>query len=518
MSMPITLFSRGTIVALSPLLLALRCEGLYDETRRIESARLYGNIDELAYYYVDVLVGTPEQRVSLIVDTGSNVAAFACSGCRHCGHHLDPAFDFRRSSTAQWSDCDGRKCLSQCKAGYCYYSQSYTEGSSVSGYYFEDAVRLGDDFQHNPPTRTRLGCHSSETKLFFTQKANGILGIGPRGATILREFFADKNHVGASVFAVCLSEQGGRLMLGGNNDSSHKGPMTHVPLRTSDGYYNVKASTMRVNGIDLNVPLGESMLDTGTTYTYMSSKAYRALRRAIETYCAAHNGCGAEHFGTCWKLADGDPYQPGGGISLFPSVEVLFESVVVPWHAVGYLFRKTSTTLWCYSFQDDGPRAYTTLGASFMLHREVVFDLDAMRVGLAEASCPEFQIRPHKAPPPPLSFFTLWPPSRVLPAVWAILFVLSLVLVLASVLGIRSCLRRSGASRAEDDVAKAALGSDADIPQNSQPELVLGKGSHIHRMTGNHDERMDLLDSFNPSGGMDERSVGYDAGGSLSLG
>jgi len=57
---------RGLLFALW----AGRCGALYDPYNHIESARLYGNINEYAYYFVDLLVGTPPQRVSVILDTG----------------------------------------------------------------------------------------------------------------------------------------------------------------------------------------------------------------------------------------------------------------------------------------------------------------------------------------------------------------------------------------------------------------------------------------------------------------
>merc|ERR1719162_1433155 len=90
------------------------CAGLYDPKHRIESARLYGNIDAFAYYYADLLLGTPPQRVSVIVDTGSGVTAFPCRSCRHCGTHIDPAFDYGSSSSAKWQPCGG-SCTGSCK-------------------------------------------------------------------------------------------------------------------------------------------------------------------------------------------------------------------------------------------------------------------------------------------------------------------------------------------------------------------------------------------------------------------
>jgi hypothetical protein len=89
---------------------------------QIEQARLYGNIDEYAYYFVNLLVGSPlAQRVSPIIDTGSSVTAFPCVQCgAACGHdyHIDPPFDFARSSSAAWVPCAG---CSRCDGARCSY-------------------------------------------------------------------------------------------------------------------------------------------------------------------------------------------------------------------------------------------------------------------------------------------------------------------------------------------------------------------------------------------------------------
>jgi len=278
----------------------------------------------------------------------------------------------------------------------------YTEGSSISGFYFDDEGQLGDALQKNPPFTARLGCHLNENNLFYTQQANGILGLAPRGNTFLKQLFGDKSHVSSSTFAFCLAEWGGRFVIGGYNSSYHISRISYISMDVTGGYYGIQMSAMRVGGRTLNVRLGEGILDSGTTYTYIHSSAYRALRNAIEDYCKERSSCGATKRDKCWKLAAGDPNAPGAGLARFPAVDVGFRDVWVPWTPAGYLFRKGSGNTWCYSFEDDGPHAKITLGASFMMHKEVIFDLTARRIGIATANCPEFRKRPLHDDLPPL--------------------------------------------------------------------------------------------------------------------
>lgn len=46
---------------------------------RTHTVRLFGSFD-LGYYYVNLFVGSPPQKQTVIVDTGSSITAFPCSG------------------------------------------------------------------------------------------------------------------------------------------------------------------------------------------------------------------------------------------------------------------------------------------------------------------------------------------------------------------------------------------------------------------------------------------------------
>ena len=56
-------------------------------------------------HYTFIYVGTPPQRVSVILDTGSQLLAFPCSGCSYCGTHTDPPFDMKKSSSMKYISC-----------------------------------------------------------------------------------------------------------------------------------------------------------------------------------------------------------------------------------------------------------------------------------------------------------------------------------------------------------------------------------------------------------------------------
>jgi hypothetical protein len=368
----------------------------YDKEHHVESARLYGNVDKYAYYFIDLLIGSPiPQRVSLIADTGSAVAAFPCAACKHCGHHLDPAFDYSKSSSASWMPC-GRGCM-KCNKNRCTYHQGYTEGSSISGFWFQDKLRLGDSIQHNPPAVGALGCHDNENKLFYTQKANGIMGMAPSRSgrpTVLEAVFKSSG-VQKKLFTMCLSEWGGKLTVGGLNQSFHRNEgvpssITYLPMQLSS-YYAISLETFKVGSQKIGgskTAFGRTIVDSGTTYTYLPPKIYSALRNAITQAC---NGgkCGSPSGRNCWRT---------DSLKGFPTIIVVISGTDTNWYPKSYLFRKGRGNTWCFGFEDNR-MTETVLGATWMLHHDVIFDLEAKKLGVVDATCPEFRVEKRPAVP-----------------------------------------------------------------------------------------------------------------------
>lgn len=176
--------------------------------------RLYDDLLINGYYTTRLWIGTPPQRFALIVDTGSTVTYVPCSTCEHCGRHQDPKFQPDLSETYQPVKCTP-DCNCDGDTNQCMYDRQYAEMSSSSGVLGEDVVSFGN-LSELAPQRAVFGCENDETGDLYSQRADGIMGLG-RGDLSIMDQLVDKKVISNS-FSLCyggMDVGGGAMILGG---------------------------------------------------------------------------------------------------------------------------------------------------------------------------------------------------------------------------------------------------------------------------------------------------------------
>jgi Xylanase inhibitor N-terminal len=251
--------------------------------RRDEAQQVGALYQGYGTHYVDLWCGSPSpQRQTVIVDTGSGVTAFPCSGCSDCGvpnYHIDALFQEDESTSFRPNTCQDRSgCVadrSTCTAKKtCSITMSYAEGSRWTAYEGVDrcyvagpheiplvtsqggTVENADDLDPNHAADLAFdltfGCQTVVTGLFKTQLADGIMGMSDSSSTYWSQMYR-ANKISSQAFSLCFSRQplaeregteAGAMTLGGVDTRLHATPMVYTPNPSSSGtrsgFFNVK--------------------------------------------------------------------------------------------------------------------------------------------------------------------------------------------------------------------------------------------------------------------------------------
>lgn len=369
-------------------------------------------------HHVHVYIGSPPQRQTLIVDTGSRLMAFPCRPCKNCGTHASPYFDPTLSSTYRTPTCGQCQLagISTCSLfnDQCIISQTYTEGSSWNANELEDLVWLGsEDITQSIEQHMQLavpyafGCQTKIKGLFRKQYADGILGLANHETSIVNAYYRAK-AIPRNAYSLCFTPMGGLLSMGGTLPTQHHlEPMQVTPITQFHGWYSVQIVSVRVGDIviaseeDGDAQHGKALaalnsgkgaiLDSGTTDTYLPSFIKKAYIHAMATASGGVSDVNDKNQAHRYTL---NQFQ------MLPEITFLFANnakiVMLPKHYMeGVPLDDTTSnnvkpwqggkllTNRIYSDEKVG----TVLGANAMFGYDILFDAQGRQVGIAKANC-----------------------------------------------------------------------------------------------------------------------------------
>lgn len=407
-------------LSLQRKILPLKANSLTRHRALQDEAPIYGDFRRLAYFFADVYVGTPAQKFTVITDTGSSLMAVPCFDCADCGSHMNPKYQPSQSSTSRAVSCSsgcpqGTSCGS---SQQCSYIQSYAEGSSIRGVIYQDQVYIGTDggvgtvAESSYAIPFKFGCQQHEGGLFTTQEADGIMGLGQGEMSMMKNMWAS-GKLQKNMFSVCLNFNGGSMTMGTMDTRLHNRP--EQPLRWAKmeltGFYVVRVEGFAVEDInsiassDWNSP--HTILDSGTTFTYIPSGSFRRMSDVIRDWCNGQTGrCAGQRASVsgesmCYRLSSPSDIRtfPSAAIALRPSTGS--EPVILtiePQHL--FVNMGWDNGAYCLAVYDNGARG-AVIGANAMMGNDVIFDMagdegSGPRAGFAGSDCvlPEAGVSP----------------------------------------------------------------------------------------------------------------------------
>ncbi|GIL60482.1 hypothetical protein Vafri_15027 [Volvox africanus] len=359
---------------------------------------VHGSVREVGYFYTNLLLGTPARDFSVIIDTGSTITYIPCKGCAHCGKHQDEWFDPDASSTAKKLSCNDPLCncgtpSCMCTNDRCYYSRTYAERSSSEGWMVEDVFGFPDA---QPPVRMVFGCENGETGEIYRQMADGIMGMGNNHNAFQSQLVA--RGVIDDVFSLCFGYPKDGILLLGDVKMPARAKTVYTPLVSNLHlhYYNIKMEGISVNGETLPLDTGMFdhgygvVLDSGTTFTYLPTEAFRAMSSAIKAFAESHGlqptpGADPQYNDICWKGAP-DDFQ--NLERHFPPADFVFGGnarLFLP--PLRYLFLSRPGE-YCLGVFDNGMSG-TLIGGVSVRDVVITYDRRNSRVGFTTIPCNE---------------------------------------------------------------------------------------------------------------------------------
>ncbi|XP_042431865.1 aspartic proteinase 39-like isoform X2 [Zingiber officinale] len=289
-------------------------------------------------YYAEIAIGTPPTNFHVQVDTGSDLLWVNCISCVECPKKSDLGFDLML-------------------------------------------------YDPKASTTSRCGAHQSGD-LGTRVSLDGILGFGQSNSSMISQLAASGKS--GRIFAHCLDtvSGGGIFIIGHVVEPKVK----TTPLVPAQPHYNVNMKGIGVGGAFLQLPTylfdtGDgkgTIIDSGTTMTYLPDEAYQAVMKAIfsnHPNLSFHNIQGF----LCFLYS-------GSVDDEFPDVVFHFEnSLLLNVYPHDYLFQNGDDD-YCVGWQSGGTMSSDgkdmfLLGDLVLSNKLIVYDLENQVIGWTEYNC-----------------------------------------------------------------------------------------------------------------------------------
>ncbi|KAJ8634749.1 hypothetical protein MRB53_009016 [Persea americana] len=264
--------------------------GLLEDLSEAQIPLTSGKQLQILNYVVAVELGG--KKMTVIVDTGSELTWVQCEPCKSCYTQEDPLFNPATSPSYRPILCNSSTCgtlefatgnsgVCGTDGSACNYIVSYGDGSHTSGELGSDSLNFGGTVVKN----FIFGCGQSNQGLFGG--AAGLIGLGRSQLSLV----AQTSWQFGGVFSYCLPSTedygaSGSLILG-DNSSVYRNttPISFtrmVPNPQLPTLYSVNLTGISIGGVPLQASAFSSgsglLIDSGTVITRLAPSTYTALR------------------------------------------------------------------------------------------------------------------------------------------------------------------------------------------------------------------------------------------------
>ena len=356
----------------------------------------YGDSYALNYYYTTLYFGPKKMPQTFILDTGSPTTTAPCSKCKSCGKHLNKPYEFLDETTILKCYTDECNSISSiCVNSQCGFSISYSEGSRLSGFYNLQDIYL-ENINNSPiissqPFTLPIGCTTTETHLFVTQLADGIMGLNNSGKSFVSLLFRNK-VIKKEIFSICLGQNDGYFSVGDIDTAYHKSKVAFVPLIWGHTNFYIKLNNMQVGDNFVSTKNYNGFVDSGTTISYFPKDIYNNILKYFDEYCEkSGNKCGkfedVKWIGYCGMFSSKEE-RTNSLNNYWPNITIFLEGYNYTLTPNDYYFEYNDKNKIgaCLGFEGESS-SKITIGGTFMHGHDIIFDKENQMMGFAEADC-----------------------------------------------------------------------------------------------------------------------------------
>lgn len=345
-------------------------------------------------YIVTVELGP--RKMTVIVDTGSDLTWVQCQPCTSCYNQQDPLFDPSTSPFYQPIPCNSPTCNSLQQATgvsstcglnqpSCNYAISYGDGSYTRGVLAHDQVNLAGIFVEG----FVFGCGQSNHGLFGG--TSGLMGLGRNELSLVSQTLTQFG----GFFSYCLPtkefDSSGSLVLGSDLSTfKNSTPMVYtrlLPDPNQSPFYFVNLTGMSIGGVAIQASgfsSGNILIDSGTVITRLVPSIYKAMKdEFLKQFSQYPVAPGYSILDTCFDLS-------GNGEVNIPIVKLQFEGEVevdVDISGVFY-FVKSDASQVCLAFAELSYEDETGIIGNYQQkNMRVMYDTTGSKLGFAAETC-----------------------------------------------------------------------------------------------------------------------------------
>ncbi|KAM3504737.1 hypothetical protein MY11210_008239 [Beauveria gryllotalpidicola] len=350
-------------------------------------------------YFIDVTIGTPGQKFSLQLDTGSSDVWVPSSGSEACQAKSDKITRPGQSNGCSKGSFNSSKSSTFTALDEGSFQIQYVDQSSAQGSYFLDAFQIGGSTIQN----LTMGL-AEETDIPF-----GLVGVGYRGneasiqtvrntypnLPIAMQTSGNINTVAYSLWLNDLDASTGNLLFGAVDTEKYQGELARLDLLSSGnqvvefdvaltsvaGYSSTGSDSFSSSSFPIT-----ALLDSGTTLSYLPTDIAQQIWQEVG---AAYVSSLQIAVVPCAYASSSAYLSFGFGGTGGPRINVTMDELVLDQAGVTMSNGRQSNVPACafgiqaQSASTDGSANTYLLGDTFLRSAYVVYDLENNQVAIA---------------------------------------------------------------------------------------------------------------------------------------